>query len=101
MSVMEHARALRDSGARISVGNDLGEPDEEGAIAARYDAAVARFVEARRALDSAKVQQKLCKEELDAALKGLLRLRADDADPDARYTQMTLDAQGHGEDGDT
>lgn len=101
MSVMEHARALRETGARISVGDDLGEPDEEGVIAARYDAAVARFVEARQALDSAKVQQKLCKEEMDAALRGLLRLRADDADPDARYTQMTLDAQGHGEDGDT
>jgi hypothetical protein len=89
------------NGRSVTLGGDPGEPDEEGAIAARYDAAVARFVEARQALDSAKVQQKLCKEEMDAALRGLLRLRADDADPDARYTQMTLDAQGHGEDGDT
>ena len=95
MSVMEHARALRDSGARISTGDDrLGDPDEEASIDALYDAAVARVVEARRALDGAKAHQKICKEELDTALGRLLRLREKDSLEDARYTQMTLAEQG-------
>ncbi len=73
--------------------SDLDDEDG-GAIGARYDAAVARFVAARQGLESAKVHQKLCKEEMDAALKGLLRLRDEDGDPDARYTQMTFSALG-------
>lgn len=65
----------------------------------RYDRAVGRAVSARRWHEAAKGDAKRAKAELDDALRELLALR--EAASDARYTQLTLDAQGHGEDRET
>jgi hypothetical protein len=67
------------------------------ALAERYDQAVGRAVSARRWHEAAKGEAKRAKAELDDALRELLALR--EAASDARYTQLTLDAQM--KDGDT